>query len=33
LFYIAANAKDAMDYLEGYKPEEAENKWFEVPRR
>jgi len=33
LFFIAENSVQAMDYLAGYKPEIAENKWFEVPGR
>ncbi|MBL7972625.1 MAG: TIGR00730 family Rossman fold protein [Prolixibacteraceae bacterium] len=33
LYYIAQNAEDAMNYITGYKPEELENKWFDVPAR
>lgn len=33
LYYIAQNAEDAMSYITGYKPEELENKWFDVPAR
>ena len=32
LYYIAENAEQAMDYIVNYKPEEAVNKWFDVPR-
>lgn len=33
LYFIAENAAEAMDYLMNYQPEEAVNKWFEVPKR
>ena len=33
LYYIAENARDAMNYLQQYQPEETVNKWFEVPKR
>ena len=33
LYFIAKNATEAMEYLANYRPEEAENKWFEVPSR
>jgi len=32
LFFIADNAKEAMNYILNYKPEETVNKWFEVPK-
>lgn len=31
LYFIAENAKEAMEYILNYKPEEQVNKWFEVP--
>ncbi|MFA5326275.1 MAG: TIGR00730 family Rossman fold protein [Prolixibacteraceae bacterium] len=31
LYFIAENAARAIDYIVNYKPEEAVNKWFEVP--
>lgn len=33
LFFIAENAKEALNYILHYKPEETVNKWFEVPNR
>lgn len=33
LYFIANNSAEAMNYLMNYQPEEAINKWFEVPRR
>jgi len=33
LYFIAENARDAMNYLQQYQPEETVNKWFEVPKR
>ena len=33
LYFIAENSAQAMDYLLNYQPEEAVNKWFEVPAR
>lgn len=33
LYYIAQNAREAMEYILKYKPEEAVDKWFEVPGR
>jgi len=33
LFFIAENAKEAMNYILNYKPEVTVNKWFEVPKR
>lgn len=33
LYFIASNAREAMNYIATYKPEETENKWFEVPVR
>jgi cytokinin riboside 5'-monophosphate phosphoribohydrolase len=33
LYFIAQNAIQAMNYLKDYQPEEAVNKWFEVPKR
>lgn len=31
IYFIASNAGEAITYIETYKPEETENKWFEVP--
>lgn len=31
LYFIASNSAEAMNYILNYKPEETENKWFEVP--
>lgn len=33
LYFIASNSAEAMKYISEYKPEETENKWFEVPKR
>lgn len=33
LYFVAASASEAMDYLLKYVPEETVNKWFEVPTR
>jgi hypothetical protein len=33
LFFIAENAREAMNYIQTYKPEETVNKWFDVPKR
>jgi uncharacterized protein (TIGR00730 family) len=33
LYFIARNAAEAMEYVIKYKPEQSENKWFEVPTR
>lgn len=32
LYFIAENAEQAMKYISTYQPEEAVNKWFEVPK-
>ncbi len=32
LYYIAEDAEQAMNYIVNYKPEEAVNKWFDVPK-
>lgn len=33
LYFIASNSAEAMKYISECKPEETENKWFEVPKR
>lgn len=33
LYYIAGNAKEAMEYLKTYKPVELDSKWFIVPEK
>jgi cytokinin riboside 5'-monophosphate phosphoribohydrolase len=33
LYFIARNSVEAIDYVRNYKPENTENKWFEVPRK
>jgi len=33
LYFVAANSDEAMNYLSNYMPEDAVNKWFEVPSR
>jgi len=33
LYFVAQNSVDAMEYIMNYKPEQSENKWFEVPKR
>lgn len=33
LYFIADNAAEAMKYIQEYQPEEAVNKWFEVPAK
>lgn len=33
LYFIANNPAEAMEYIEHYKPEEAVNKWYDVPKR
>ena len=33
LYFVAENSAEAMNYLRNYQPEEAINKWFEVPKR
>lgn len=33
LYFIAENAAEAMKYIQEYQPEEAVNKWFEVPAK
>ncbi len=30
-YYVADNPEKALEYIENYKPEEAINKWFQVP--
>lgn len=33
LYFIAQNAKEAMEYIANYKPFELDSKWFEVPKK
>jgi uncharacterized protein (TIGR00730 family) len=33
LYFIANNAKEAMEYIAGYTPFELDSKWFEVPNK
>lgn len=33
LYFIAKNAKEAMEYISNYKPFELDSKWFEVPKK
>jgi len=33
LYFIANNAKEAMEYISNYKPFELDSKWFEVPKK
>ncbi len=33
LYFVANNAVEAMEYIKNYQPEEAVNKWYNVPSR
>lgn len=33
LYFVASNSREAMNYIKNYQPEEAVNKWYDVPKR
>ena len=33
LYFVASNSREAMNFIKNYQPEEAVNKWYDVPKR